>query len=152
MSRRTERVARLLQQVVGQIILERINDPRVEPARVSVTRVEVAPDLTSAKVFCSVLGSDAEQRTALRALQHAAGRIQGLLHERVQLRFTPVLRFVADRQFKQSLTTLALIQRAMDEIRQQEQSQDGPQPPAQDLQQKPQDEKAADEESSEDQT
>jgi ribosome-binding factor A len=129
MSRRIERIDRLIQQVVGQIILERINDPRVDPARVSVTRVEVAPDLTTAKVFCSVLGTDAQQRTAIRALQHAAGRIQALVHERVQLRFTPVLTFVADRQFKQSLTTLTLIQQAMDEIRQQEQA-NGPQPPA----------------------
>jgi ribosome-binding factor A len=157
MSRRTERVARLIQQVVGQIILERINDPRVDPARVSVTRVEVAPDLTSAKVFCSVLGSDAEQRTALRALQHAAGRIQALLHERVQLRFTPVLRFVEDRQFKQSLTTLTLIQQAMDEsrqqdeIRQQEQTPAGPQPPAREAGEEPEDPEAVDEDSPEDQ-
>ncbi len=121
MSRRTERVAHLIQQVVAQIILERISDPRINPARVSVTRVEVAPDLTSAKVFCSVIGTESEQRTALRALQHAAGRIQGLLHDRTELRFTPVLSFIADKQFKQSLTTLALIQQAMEEIRQQEQ-------------------------------
>lgn len=124
MSRRTERLARLIQQVVGQIILERISDPRIDPARVSVTRVEVAPDLTSAKVFCSVLGREGEQRSALRGLQHAAGRIQGLLAERVVLRFTPVLRFVMDKQFKQSLTTLTLIQQAMEEIRQQERQQD----------------------------
>ena len=131
MSRRTERVARLIQQVVGQIILERISDPRVDPARVSVTRVEVASDLTSAKVFCSVLGKESEQRTALRALQHAAGRIQALLNERVALRFTPVLRFVADKQFKQSLTTLALIQQAMQEIHEQEESQGLSGPPPQ---------------------
>jgi ribosome-binding factor A len=131
MSRRTERVARLIQQVVGQIILERISDPRVDPARVSVTRVEMASDLTNAKVFCSVLGKESEQRTALRALQHAAGRIQALLHERVALRFTPILRFVEDKQFKQSLTTLALIQQAMQEIHEQEEAQGNSEPPVQ---------------------
>lgn len=138
MSRRTERISRLIQQVVGQIILERISDPRIDPARVSVTRVEVSGELTTAKVFCSVLGTEPEQRTALRGLQHAAGRIQALLNERVALRFTPVLTFVADRQFKQSLTTLTLIQQAMDEIRQQEQARlEGQTPPADQTQEPP---------------
>ena len=116
-------MGRLVQQTVGQIILERLSDPRLDPAKVSVTRVEVADDMTRAKVFCSVLGSDAEQRTALRALQSAAGRIQALMMRQVHLRFTPVLQFVPDVQFKKSLTTLTLIQRAMDEIRQQEAEQ-----------------------------
>jgi ribosome-binding factor A len=125
MNRRTDRAAKLIQETVGHIILERMNDPRIDPARVSVTRVEVAEDMMHAKVYCSVMGSEADQRKAMRALQHAAGRIQDLMTERVNLRFTPVLQFVSDVQFKRSLTTLALIQQAMEEIRQQEQSDAG---------------------------
>jgi ribosome-binding factor A len=125
MNRRMDRVAKLIQVTVGHIILERMNDPRIDPAKVSVTRVEVSEDMTHAKVYCSVMGSDAEQRKAMRGLQHAAGRIQDLMMQRVNLRFTPVLQFVSDVQFKKSLTTLALIQQAMEEIRQQEQSQAG---------------------------
>lgn len=124
MKRRTERVARLIQEVVGNIILARISDPRVDPARLSVTRVEVTEDLTRAKVYCSVMGTEAEQRNAIRALGHAAGRIQDLMMQQISLRNTPVLDFVNDVQFKKSLTTLALIQQAMDEIRQQEEARD----------------------------
>lgn len=124
MSRRTERVARLVQQTIGEIILRRISDPRIDPARVSVTRVEVSEDTARAKVFCSTIGTEAEQRTALRALQHAAGRIQEMMAKQITLRNMPVLQFVADEQFKKTLTTLALIQGAMDEIRQQEQEQE----------------------------
>ena len=120
MSRRTERIARLIQQTVGRIILERINDPRINPAKVSVTRVEVADDMNRAKIYCSVIGSDSQQRTALRGLQHAAGRIQELMAGQVRLRFTPILEFVLDVQFKKSLNTLAMIQQAMEELRQQE--------------------------------
>jgi len=121
MSRRTERVARLVQQTIGEIILSRISDPRIDPAKVSVTRVEVSDDTTRAKVYCSAMGTDAEQRNAIRALQHAAGRIQEMMMQQITLRNTPVLRFVHDERFKKTLTTLALIQGAMDEIRRQEQ-------------------------------
>ena len=124
MSRRTDRIARLIQQTVAEIVLEHISDPRIKPATLSVTRAEVAEDMTRAKVYCSVIGTDGEQRTAIRALQHAAGRIQELMMKQISLRFTPVLEFVPDVQFKKSLTTLALIQQAMNEIHVREQTSD----------------------------
>ncbi|MFW6146539.1 MAG: 30S ribosome-binding factor RbfA [Planctomycetota bacterium] len=122
MSRRTERVGRLIQQTIGEIVLRRISDPRIDPARVSITRVEVTEDMTRAKVYCSTMGTEAEQRNALRALQHAAGRIQGMMMREISLRNTPVLQFVPDERFKKTLTTLALIQSAMEEIRQDEEA------------------------------
>ena len=109
-----------MQQTIGQIVQENMSDPRIQPAKVSVTRVAVAEDMMRAKVYCSVIGTEGEQRKTLRALQHAAGRIQELMMKQISLRFTPVLQFVPDVQFKKSLTTLALIQQAMEEIRQQE--------------------------------
>ncbi len=120
MSRKTDRASRALQQAIGSAILERLSDPRIDPAKVSVTRVEVADDMTRAKVFFSAIGDAAEQRTVQRALQSAAGRIQTLMMERVRMRATPVLRFLPDTQFKKSLTTLALIQQAMEELEQDE--------------------------------
>lgn len=122
MSRRTERVGRLIQQTVGEIVLRRISDPRIDPARVSITRVEVTEDMTRAKVYCSTMGTEVEQRNALRGLQHAAGRIQAMMMQEISLRNTPVLHFVADERFKKTLTTLALIQSAMEEIRQDEEA------------------------------
>ena len=118
-----ERVSRLIQQVVAEIILERLNDPRIDPARVSVTRVEVAEDFTRAKVFFSVMGStEAEDRNVERALRHAGGRIQELMMNEISLRFTPILEFVLDVQFKKSLTTLTLISQAMRELHEREQA------------------------------
>ena len=120
MSRRTERVAKLLQQNIAQILLRQISDPRINPAMVSITRVEVADDFTRAKVYFSAMGTEPEQRTVERALKHAAGRIQELMMEDISLRFTPILDFVPDVQFKKSLATLTLIQQAMEELRQRE--------------------------------
>jgi len=117
MSRRTERVANLLRNTIGQLLLTKLSDPRVDPARTSVTRVEVPDDLLTAKVYVSVIGTEAEQRRTLRGLQRAAGRIQALMKKQVQLRHTPVLHFVLDETFKKALRTLEIIQETSEELR-----------------------------------
>ena len=122
MNRRTERIGSLLRDVLGQLLLSKISDPRVDPALTSITHIEVAEDLLTAKVYVSVLGSESQQRNALRALRHAAGHIQELMMRQVSLRSTPVLRFELDVKFKKTLQTFGIIQQAMDEIRQKEQS------------------------------
>jgi len=120
----------LIRDVVGQLLLSKISDPRVDPARVSITHVEVADDLTVAKIYISVIsdpsrgeaGNAKEQTLAVRALQHAAGHIQELMMRQITLRFTPRLEFVEDQKFKKTLQTYQIIQQAMDEIRQKEQA------------------------------
>ncbi len=132
MSRRTERIGRLIQQEIGRILLTGLSDPRIEPARTSVTRVRVQEDLLRAKVYVSILGSEPQQRLGVGALNHAAGRIQALLRRQVQLRHMPVLEFVADEQFKTALRTWEIIREAMEEIHAKETSGDqaGPAGPA----------------------
>jgi len=122
MTRRTERVGNLIRNTVGQLLLTKLSDPRIEPAKTSVTHVEVSEDLLSAKVYISVIGSEAEQRRAMRGLQRAAGRIQELMMRQVKLRHTPVLHFVLDTNLKKTLQTLQLIQQAMEEIDEKDRS------------------------------
>lgn len=130
MSRRTERIESLIRSTIGELLLSKFSDPRIDPARTSVTRVEVPKDLLSAKVFVSVMGSEGQQRSTMRALEHAAGRIQELMAERIQLRNTPVLTFELDLQFKKTLETYAVITRAMDEIHRKEEGQQQGEPAA----------------------
>jgi ribosome-binding factor A len=125
MSRRTQRVGNLVRQTLGEILLSKLSDPRIDPARTSITRVEVPEDLLTAKVFVSVLGTEGQQSRTVRALQHAAGHLQELLRDRVALRHTPVLSFQLDTQFKKTLETLGIIQQAMDEIHEKEQARQG---------------------------
>jgi ribosome-binding factor A len=117
MTRRTERIGKLIQDVIGELLLSKISDPRIDPARTSVTRVEVMEDLLTARVYVSIMGTDTQQRAAVRALQHASGHIQELMMRRIELRCTPRLTFELDVNFKKTLKTFELIQKAMDEIR-----------------------------------
>jgi len=123
MTRRKERVGNLVRNTIGQLLLSKISDPRIDPAKTSVTRVDIPEDLLTAKVYVSVMGTDAEQRLTLRALRHAAGHIQELMMRQISLRHTPALEFVLDTNFKKTLQTYAIIEQAMEEIRQKQQAQ-----------------------------
>ena len=120
MSRRTERVGSLIRETIGLLLLTKMSDPRIDPARTSVTRVDIAEDLLTAKVYVSVMGTEAEQRRTLRALRHAAGHLQELMTGRVKLRNTPALEFELDDSFKKALETYRIIEQGMEEIRQKE--------------------------------
>ena len=123
-----ERIGNLIRNTIGELLLSKISDPRIDPARTSVTRVEVADDLLTAKVYISVIGTEAQQRTTLAALRHAAGHIQELMMRQIELRLTPVLNFTLDAQFKKALKTLEILQKVSQELREKDlqRSQEAP--------------------------
>lgn len=114
----------MVRETIAELILRRLSDPRVDPARTSVTTVQVPEDLLTAKVYVSVMGTASEQRRAVDALQHARGYFQDRLGSQMHLRHTPVLEFVLDENFKRTLDTLDLIRTAMDEIHEREAQRD----------------------------
>jgi ribosome-binding factor A len=69
MTERTARLDELLREEISAVIQRDVDDPRV--GFVTITDVEVAPDLRHAKVWVSVIGSDQERRDTLRALNRA---------------------------------------------------------------------------------
>lgn len=100
-SRRALKLAEAVRQVVSSAILFEVKDPRV--AHVTVTFVEVAEDLRTAKVHVSVMGDEKRQRLALHGLESAAGFLQARCAEKIETRFTPRLRFVLDQGVKRSI-------------------------------------------------
>ncbi len=92
-------------------ILAEIRDPRVRD--VTVTHVEVAGDLRSAKVHVSVMGTENKQVLTLRGLQNAAGFLQSRIAEKVEMRFTPKLTFVLDQGVKRSIEVAKILKRVL---------------------------------------
>ena len=82
-------------------ILTELRDPRVQD--VTVTYVEVSPDMRQAKVHVSVRGDEAKQKLSLHGLQSSAGFLQSRISERIDTRYTPRLRFELDMGVKKSL-------------------------------------------------
>jgi ribosome-binding factor A len=109
-SRRQEKVSRIVRDSVSDSIANHLNDPRIEEAFVSVTRVEVSADLRIANVYLSFFGgTEKSQKNAFDAIMHAKKRLQMLLAERIQSRFCPVLNIHKDEQFKKALETMKIL-------------------------------------------
>jgi ribosome-binding factor A len=88
-------------EAVSMAILTQVRDPRVKD--VTVTRVEMAPDMRSATVHVSVMGSPADEQLALRGLARSAGFLQAQIAEKIETRYTPRLRFEIDHGVKHSI-------------------------------------------------
>ena len=100
-TRRLLKAAEAVREVVSMAILTQVRDPRVQD--VTVTGVEMAPDMRSAKVTVSIMGSPAKQELALRGLSNSAGFLQAKIAERIDTRYIPKLRFEMDQGVKHSL-------------------------------------------------
>ena len=107
-SRRAQRTAEAIREVVSMAILAELQDPRVRD--VTVTYVEVSGDLRQARVHVSVMGDETQQNLSLRGLQHAAGFLQSKIAERIDLRYTPRLKFELDQGVKRSIKISEILQ------------------------------------------
>ena len=100
-SRRMLKAAEAIREVVSMAILTEIRDPRVQ--NVTVTGVEVTPDMRSAKVLVSVMGDEGRQHLSLRGLANACGFLQSKIAKRIETRYTPRLSFELDQGVKKSI-------------------------------------------------
>jgi ribosome-binding factor A len=115
-TRRQAKVARAVKEAVSDAIANHLSDPRIM-GLVSVTRVEMSPDLRNGDVYLSIFGgSDADQSKTFTGIAHARSRIQSIVGTRLETKFCPVLRFHVDDKFKKTLETMALIDEAMRQI------------------------------------
>lgn len=110
-SRRLLKAAEAIREVVSLAILTEMRDPRVKD--VTVTHVDVAPDMRSAKVHVSVMGEESQQHLSLRGLQNAAGFLQQKLAERIDTRYTPRLTFVLDPGVKNALAVARILKEVL---------------------------------------
>lgn len=106
-SRRVLKVAEAIREVVSMAILTELRDPRIE--NVTVTFVEVAPDLRSAKVHVSVMGDEKKQQLSIKGLQHSAGFLQQKIGNRLDTRYIPRLKFVLDQGVKHSIEVAKIL-------------------------------------------
>lgn len=114
MTRRTERIGEQLRGELARLLREEVTDPRI--GLVTLTRVDVAPDLHNARVFWSALRAadgrdpreDAEGETA-EGLASAAGFLRRRLAKLLHLKRVPELRFVHDPSLALGSETLNLI-------------------------------------------
>ncbi len=117
MSRRLEKVSRTIRDTVSKVIQNQLSDPRIR-GLVSVTRVKVAADFSTAQIYLSIIGTDPKQQElSVQAIQHAAGFIQSHLANVLTTRSCPTLSFTLDDSLKKGSEVLNIINRLAAEFR-----------------------------------
>ena len=106
--RRRERLNSLIEQIVSQLLQREIKDPRVA-GLTSITRVDISADASHCRIYVSVMGSDEERQSTIRALERATGFVRSKLGEELTIRHVPELQFVLDRSIEQGDRVLALL-------------------------------------------
>jgi ribosome-binding factor A len=91
---RMRRVDEAMREVLSGAITSELKDPRV--GFVTVTAVQTSPDLRQARVFVSVLGTDAQRRRSLDGLRSAHGFLQRRVADELRIKHTPTLDFIYD--------------------------------------------------------
>jgi ribosome-binding factor A len=119
-SRRVLKAAEAIREVVSMAILTDLRDPRIED--VTVTYVEVSPDMRQAKVHVSIMGDDAKQRLCLHGLRSSAGYLQSKIADRIDTRYTPRIAFHLDEGVKKSLAINQLLQELLPDTRTEDES------------------------------
>ena len=107
MTARTDRIDQLLRQEIGQILERDVQDPRI--GFVTVTDVETAPDLSTARVWVSVIGQPEERQRTMRALERAMPFVRHELGSRIRIRRIPELHLRTDDTAQRGTRVLQLL-------------------------------------------
>lgn len=100
MSQRSEQVAEELRKIISMIFIDDLNDPRM--GFITITRIDLTPDLRFARVHYSVLGDEAKRKETAQALSEHFGYIKKLAIERINMRYAMDLKFELDRSIEDS--------------------------------------------------
>lgn len=107
---RIQRVNEQLKREISRIVVGEVKDPRV--GAVTVSRVSAAPDLTLARVFVQLLGTEEERAATLDGLEAATPFIRVTLGQRLRMKRVPELRFERDRSLEHAMRIEELLQDA----------------------------------------
>ena len=106
MKHRIERVCEVLKRELGRIILRELT---FSTPLVTVSGVEITPDLKQAHVFVSALGNDAQRQNVLTVLEQNRGMLQAAVSKRVVLKHTPHLNFKLDDSIERGSRVLNIL-------------------------------------------
>ncbi|HEY4222577.1 MAG TPA: 30S ribosome-binding factor RbfA [Myxococcota bacterium] len=107
MSIRTERVAEEIKKVLSEKLVRGLRDP--VPGFVTIAHVDVTSDFAQAKVWVSVIGTDAEKKGALDVLAQNRGLMRSELGKKIRLRNTPELTFALDDSGERAARVWAIL-------------------------------------------
>lgn len=122
-TRRQRKVAELLHKEISQLIQYNTRDPRL--GFVTVTGVDVSPDLRLAYVYVTVLGDETDAQSTLEGLASAAGYFRHNMKKALSLRYIPELKFKLDTSLEHGIRIDSLLDTIKNEVSQLEEPSEG---------------------------
>lgn len=116
--RRLARLERQIKTKVAQVLLRDMQDPRL--GLITITRVDLDPELVLCKVYWSVMGEDKERRLNEQALLHSSRFIQRAVAESLSTRTVPRLEFRYDESIAGAIRVQAILEELEKERRRKE--------------------------------
>lgn len=98
MSIKQDRIAGRIRTILSELILREISDPRLQ--HITVTDVEIDPELQYARIFVNALGEEERQKEVMQALRHANSYLRREVSSRMRLRKAPELHFIWDESLE----------------------------------------------------
>ena len=108
---RSGRLNEEMKKEISNIVMNELKDPRVT-AMVTITDVEVTSDLSYAKVFVSIFGTEKQKEESLAALKSSAGYIRHEVAQRIKVRYVPELIITVDDTIDRGMHIDELIKKA----------------------------------------
>lgn len=109
MTRRMEKIGDQLQLEIAELLHRRVKHPVLQGTMVSITHVEVSPDLGTARVHVSVIGSEHPETDVIAALERSEPFLHRELVKRLRMRRVPRLRFRVDHSMAEADRISALL-------------------------------------------
>ncbi|XID95084.1 30S ribosome-binding factor RbfA [Paenibacillaceae bacterium WGS1546] len=106
---RVGRVGEQVKKEISSIIQTELKDPRI--GFITVTGVDITNDLSLARVYLSILGSEEQKEETLKAIGRANGFLRSELGRRVKLRHTPAIEFRFDSSIEYGSRIEALLEK-----------------------------------------
>ncbi len=104
MSIRKTRIEQNIQNEIQQMILKELRDPRI--GFCTITKVRVSEDYRFATVYASFLGGTDAVEKGMKGLHAASKYIQASLAQRMNIKFTPYLRFEHDDSLEKGVSMI----------------------------------------------
>jgi ribosome-binding factor A len=114
MVQRTDRLNSLLQEVIAEVIMREIRNPKISTL-LTIKKVEITKDLHYAKVYVSMLGSEIEKQQTMKALKSAAGYISVQAAKKMVIKYFPKLTFHLDETLDDEIRVHNLLEKIHEE-------------------------------------
>jgi ribosome-binding factor A len=123
---RPDRVADQIRAEISVMLAREVHDPGI--GFMTVTRVQVSPDLQLARVYYTTIGSETQRRATSKALQRALPFLRYQIGKRLRLRRVPVLEFFFDKSVEHQARVEELIREIHEADASRDESNHAPEP------------------------